>query len=201
MSKWQVLERGIALTLMTCVLAGCAGSSPTPIIIVPAETSTPIPVFPTATRPIPTPVAPTATTAPTITATEQSNTTELATTPEETTTPSPVAATENPMNQPFLMRIDKISVIVGRGTYLEGRVARGTLQGNDGVEILGPQNSVIQTTVLGVFISSTVRDQVIVGDYAGVLVQNVETTNVSPGMVLAAAGGYDTYEEALQELQ
>ena len=199
MSKWQVLERGIALTLMTCILGGCVGSSPTPIIIVPTGTIAPRPALPTATRPIPTPVAPTATTPPTSTA--QSNTTELATTPEETITPSPVVATENPMDRPFLMRIDKISVIVGRGTYLEGRVARGTLQGNDEVEILGPQNSVIRTTVLGVFISSTVRDQVIVGDYAGVLVQNVEVTNVSPGMVLAGAGGYDTYEEALQELQ
>jgi elongation factor Tu len=99
------------------------------------------------------------------------------------------------------MRIDRISVVTGRGTLLEGTVARGTLRGNESVDILGPSKDTIHSTVLVVLISGTVRDQVQVGDYAGILVQNVAITAVSPGMLLAAAGGYDTHEEAIQELQ
>ena len=99
------------------------------------------------------------------------------------------------------MRIDRISVIVGRGTLLEGRVANGTLQANGDVEILSPQNDVISVTVLATLISNVMRDQVTVGDYAGILVGGVEATNLSPGMLLAEAGQFKSYEEALQQLQ
>lgn len=198
MSKWQAIKRGVALTIVTSVLWGCGGGSPTPIIIVPA-TVTAVPVIPTVAQPIPTTIPPTGTKMPATPT--QLTTTELTTTADETSTPEPVVATVNPMDRPFLMRIDRISVITGRGTLLEGSVARGTLQANEQVEILGPSNNIINTTVLVVLISSVVRDQVVVGDYAGILVQNVEATEVSLGMVLAEAGGYDTYDEALQELQ
>ena len=99
------------------------------------------------------------------------------------------------------MKIDRISVIVGRGTLLEGRVANGTLQGNGTVEILGPQNNVISPTVLAILISNTVTDQVTVGDYAGILVGGVEPTDLSPGRLLAEAGEFESYEEALLQLQ
>jgi len=99
------------------------------------------------------------------------------------------------------MRIDRISVIVGRGTLLEGRVANGTLQANSSVEILGPQNNVISPTVLAILVSNITRDQVTVGDYAGILVGDIEATDLSPGMLLAEAGEFKSYEEALQQLQ
>jgi translation elongation factor EF-Tu-like GTPase len=99
------------------------------------------------------------------------------------------------------MRIDRISVIVGRGTLLQGRVANGTLQANGNVEILGPRNEVISVPVLAILISNTVRDQVTVGDYTGILVGGIEATDLSPGMLLAAAGEFESYEEALQQLQ
>ena len=99
------------------------------------------------------------------------------------------------------MKIDRISVIVGRGTLLEGRVANGTLQVNGNVEILRPQNNVISPTVLAILISNVMRDQVTVGDYAGILVGGIEATDISPGMLLAEAGAFESYEEALQQLQ
>jgi len=199
MSKWQVIERSIVFILITAVLWGCGGGSPTPIIIVPPTTVNSAPVMPTVARPLPTTIPPTATIAPAIPT--QLTTTELATTAEVTTTPEPAVPTENPMNRPFLMKIDRISVVTGRGTLLEGTIARGTMQGNQSVEILGASKDTIHTTALAVLISGTVRDQVVVGNYAGILVQYLEATNVSPGMVLAEAGGYDSYEEAIQELQ
>ncbi|HJS19247.1 MAG TPA: hypothetical protein VJ785_10905, partial [Anaerolineales bacterium] len=76
-----------------------------------------------------------------------------------------------------------------------------TLQGGDDVDIFGPQGQTLDTSVLAVLISSIVRDQVTVGDYAGILVENVDTTIVSPGTLLSAAGEYESYEEALQAFE
>ena len=197
MNKWRAIKRGIALFLITSVLWGCGGGTPTPIIVPAPATS--VPVIPTVVRPISTRILATATPAGAIAT--QFTTTELTTTAEGTTTLEPNVPTENPMDRPFLMKIDRISVIVGRGTLLEGSVVHGSLQPNEPVEILRPSNDSIHTNVLAVLISSALRDQVAVGDYAGILVQNVSATDVSPGMVLAVAGRYDTYEEAMQELQ
>lgn len=99
------------------------------------------------------------------------------------------------------MKIDRISVIVGRGTLLEGRVANGTLQINSNLDILGPQNNVISTTALAILVSNIMRDQVTVGDYASILVGGIEVTDVLPGMLLTEAGQFDSYEEAFQQLQ
>jgi translation elongation factor EF-Tu-like GTPase len=102
------------------------------------------------------------------------------------------------------MRIDRISMIVGRGTLLEGRVANGTLQSNDDVEILSPpnmvQHNVINPTVLALLISTIGREQVTVGDYAGILVGDIKATDLRPGMLLAKKGAFKSYEEALQQL-
>jgi translation elongation factor EF-Tu-like GTPase len=198
MSHRQVLQWGIAITLVMFFLSGCAGASPTPIVIAPAPTSTPVPPIPTAALPVATDIPPTE--IPPTAATELTAT-DLTTTAEGTATLGTVPATENPTDQPFLMKIDKFSVIVGRGILLEGRVVHGTLRGNDSVEILGPQNKVLSSSVLAVLISNTARDQVTVGDYAGILVPAIQPSELSPGMVLAAAGAFTSYEDALQELQ
>ena len=92
-------------------------------------------------------------------------------------------------------------MIVGRGTLLEGRVANGTLQATGAVEIISPQNKVISPSLLAIFISNAPRDQVTVGGYAGILVGGIEPTSLSPGMLLAAAGEYKSYEEAIQQLR
>ena len=199
MSQRQARQWGVAITLAMFLLGGCEGASPTPIVIAPAPTSAPPPSIPTATA-VP-PILPTEISEISPTASTELAATDLTTTVEQTATPGTVPATEKPIDQPFLMKIDKFSVIVGRGILLEGRVVHGTLRGNDGVEILGPQNKVISTNVLAVLILNTVRDQVTVGDYAGILVQGIEPSELSLGLVLAATGAFTSYEEALQELQ
>jgi translation elongation factor EF-Tu-like GTPase len=191
MSHQQVKLLTITITLVMSLLSACAGSTPTPIVIIPEAASTPIPPIPT--RELPPPAIETE--IPTTVATE-----DLTTTAEPTATIDPAAPTEDPLEQPFLMRIDRVSVIVGRGTLVEGRVARGILQANSAVEILGPQNSVVSSSVLAVLISNALRDQVSVGEYAGILLQGIEANEVIPGMLLSEAGTYDSYEEALQEL-
>src|SRR5215213_3769603 len=197
MSQRQMRQWRVAIILGMLLLGGCGSASPTPIVIAPAPTLTPLP-------PIATAAVPVATDAPTdipATAATALTDTDLTTTPEGTATLGTVPATANPIDQPFLMKIDKFSLIVGRGMLLEGRVVHGTLHGNDSVEILGPQNKVISTSVLAVLISNTARDQVTVGEYAGILVPVLQPSELSPGMVLAAAGAFASYEDALEELQ
>jgi translation elongation factor EF-Tu-like GTPase len=203
MSQRQVRQWRVAIILGMLLLAGCGSTTPTPIVIAPAPTLTPLPPVPapalaTATTVPPTDLPPTVATELTATDLTAAN---LTTTAEGTATLGTVPATENPIDQPFLMKIDKFSLIVGRGMLLEGRVVHGTLHGNDSVEILGPQNKNLSTSVLAVLISNTARDQVTVGDYAGVLVPVMQPSELSPGMVLAATGAFASYEDALQELQ
>lgn len=198
MSQRQVQQWGITITVVMLLLGGCEGASPTPIVIAPAPASTSVPPIPTAALPRATAVPPTEILP---TASTELTAIDLTTTVEQTATVGIVSPTKNPIDQPFLMKIDKFSVIVGRGILLEGRVVHGTLRGNDSVEILGPQNEVLSTSVLVVLISNTARDQVTVGDYAGILVPGIQPGELSPGMALAAAGAFTSYEEALQELQ
>jgi translation elongation factor EF-Tu-like GTPase len=99
------------------------------------------------------------------------------------------------------MKIDRISVVVGRGILLEGRVANGTLQTGGSVEILTPTGNIIRPSLLGILVSNTLRDQVSVGDYAGILVGSIEATGLSPGMLLVKAGEFESYQEALLQFQ
>jgi len=199
MNYKQIRSWGIVMILGISFLSGCAGATPTPAIIVPASTPTPLPPQPPAALPTATDLPPTIPAQPT--AATQMTGTELTTTPDGTVTSTPIVPTVNPSDQPFLMKIDRVSVVVGRGILLEGRVAHGTLQGSAGVEILGPQNTVLNPAVLAILISNTVQNQVTVGDYAGILVQGVEVSEVSPGMLLAESGAYNSYEDAIQQLQ
>lgn len=195
----KMRQWGIVIIMGMSLLSGCAGASPTPDVLPPEAAPTPLPPQPPAAQPIATQVPSTDTAQPTVAA--QSTGTELTTTPDGTVTSTPIVPTVNPSDQPFLMKIDRVSVVVGRGILLEGRVAHGTLLGGAGVEILGSQNVVLNPAVLAILISSTVQNQVTVGDYAGILVQGVEVSEVSPGMLLAESGAYNTYEEAVQQLQ
>ena len=195
MSHQQIFKWGIAIPLVLSLLSGCGGASPTPIVIAPVPSSTPIPAVPPAVLPRATAIPVTATTGPG--SGEPTATAEG----EGTVTVEASPTRQDPIDRPFLMKIDRISVIVGRGTLLEGRVANGTLDANSQVEILGPQSNAISPTVLAILISNIARDQVTVGDYAGILVGDIVATDLSPGMLLAEAGEYKSYEEALQQLQ
>ena len=193
MIRQQISKWSISFTLVMSLLSACGAASPTPVEIAPIPTSTPLP-------PLPRAALPRATAIP-ATATKEPVSLEPTTSPEGTLTPKPSPTLKDPIDRPFLMRIDRISVIVGRGTLLEGRVANGTLQATGAVEIISPQNKVISPSLVAIFISNTPRDHVTVGGYASILVGGIEATSLSPGMLLAAAGEYKSYEEALQQLQ
>jgi translation elongation factor EF-Tu-like GTPase len=195
----HVLRWGIAITFVISLLSGCAGGSPTTIALPPAPTSTPLPSVPQASAilPRPSPIPTIANTGPFPAA---DTATPITPTTEGTVEVEPSPTLPPPIDRPFLMRIDRISVVVGRGILLTGRVANGTLQAGGTVEILSP-HAVIRPDLLTILISNAARDQVTVGDYASILIGGVEATNLSPGMLLAEAGEYESYEEALTQLQ
>jgi translation elongation factor EF-Tu-like GTPase len=194
-----VYRWGIATLVAAGLLSGCGNATPTPVFENPAPTSVPAQPQPPAVQSFPTeaPVTdePAAGASPAAAAT-----TDGTTTPDGTATVEITATRARPLDLPFLMKIDRVSAIVGKGTLLEGRVANGTLQGNSAVEILGPQGQSIDTQVLAILISTIPREQVTVGDYAGILVESLDATQVAPGMLLTEAGQYQSYEEALPNL-
>ncbi len=197
MSLHPLIKWGIVMITLMSLLTGCEAATPTPILIAP-DISTPIP--PSAPqvivqRPA---VKSTATKSASFAGNQAPAPTAEGTPSAE---PSPTATAANPLDRPFLMKIDRISVVTGRGLLLQGRVADGTLQANGSVEILSAQNKAISPTVLAVLIANTMRDQVKVGDYAGILVGGIQLTDVSPGMLLAATGKYKNYQAALEQAQ
>jgi hypothetical protein len=193
-----VFHGGMAILLIS-LLSGCGGAESTPVVPFQEGPAATAPVLPTAIQAVPTEIPPTD--EPATVGNTPAGTSDPALTPDGTVTVT-VTSTQAPaVDLPFLMRIDRISNIVGRGTLLEGQVAHGTLSSNGSVEILGPQGQAVSAGVLALLISNVVRDQVTVGDYAGILVEGLDPAQLSPGMLLAESGEYNSYEEALQELQ
>ncbi len=197
MSPHPLIKWSIVMLVLLSLLTGCEAATPTPVLIAP-DTSTPLP--PPAPqvilqRPA---VKATATKSGSFPGDQGAAPTAEGTPSAE---PSATATPANPVDRPFLMKIDRISVVTGRGILLQGRVSAGMLQANGSVEILSSQNKSVSPTVLAVLIANTIRDQVKVGDYAGILVSGIQLTDVSPGMLLAATGKYKNYQAALQQVQ
>jgi hypothetical protein len=169
MNRHQLIQRGLVMIAVLALISGCAGALPSPGLteLPPAAPLQPpiqpqavpqaaVPqanVIPKTGSSGPYPANPTATPAGTGTVTV-------------TVTPTLAA----PLNRPFLMKIDHISAVTGLGLLLQGRVANGTLRAGNTVEVLGVQSTAVPLTVQSVLIGNTPRNEVTVGDYAGVLV-------------------------------
>jgi elongation factor Tu len=99
-----------------------------------------------------------------------------------------------PVDQPFLMPIEDVFSIKGRGTVVTGRIERGIVKVNDTVEIVGikPTRSTVAT---GVEMFKKLLDQGEAGDNVGVLLRGIERTDVERGMVLAKPGSIKPHTE------
>ena len=93
-----------------------------------------------------------------------------------------------PVDEPFLMPVEDVFSITGRGTVATGRVERGVVKLSDEVEIVGlkPQSS--KTVVTGVEMFRKLLDQAEAGDNIGVLLRGVQRTDIERGQVLAKPG-------------
>jgi elongation factor Tu len=92
------------------------------------------------------------------------------------------------VDKPFLMPIEDVFAIKGRGTVVTGRVERGRVKVGDEVEIIGLRDEVRKTVVTGVEMFRKTLDEGIAGDNIGCLLRGIERTEVERGEVLAKPG-------------
>ncbi|KYH33694.1 elongation factor Tu [Neomoorella mulderi] len=95
---------------------------------------------------------------------------------------------ERDVDKPFLMPIEDVFTITGRGTVTTGRVERGKVKVGDEVEIIGLRDQVRKTVVTGVEMFRKILDEAVAGDNIGTLLRGVERKEVERGMVLAKPG-------------
>ena len=98
--------------------------------------------------------------------------------------PDPVRETD----KPFLMPVEDVFTITGRGTVVTGRVERGVINVNEEVEIVGIKTTTTKTTVTGVEMFRKLLDQGQAGDNVGLLVRGVKREDVERGQVVVKPG-------------
>ncbi len=94
---------------------------------------------------------------------------------------------ERPIDQPFLMPVEDVFSISGRGTVATGRVERGIIKVGDEVEIVGIKDTT-KTTVTGVEMFRKLLDQGQAGDNVGILLRGTKREEIERGQVLAKPG-------------
>jgi len=95
---------------------------------------------------------------------------------------------ERAADKPFLMPVEDVFSITGRGTVATGRVERGTVKVQETVEIVGLAEETRSTVVTGVEMFRKLLDQAIAGDNIGVLLRGVQRADIERGQVLAKPG-------------
>ena len=105
--------------------------------------------------------------------------------------PDPQRATD----KPFLMPVEDVFSITGRGTVATGRVERGVLHVNDEVEIVGIHEETRKTVVTGVEMFRKLLDEAQAGDNIGALLRGVQRTEIERGQVLVKPGSVNCHKK------
>ena len=95
---------------------------------------------------------------------------------------------QRPTDQPFLMPIEDVFTITGRGTVATGRVERGTIHLNEEVEIVGIKEEIQKTTVTGIEMFRKLLDEGQAGDNIGALLRGIKREDVERGQCLIKPG-------------
>jgi len=99
-----------------------------------------------------------------------------------------------PVDQPFLMPVEDVFAIKGRGTVVTGRIERGKVKVGEEIEIVGIRET-RKTTVTGVEMFKKLLDEGLAGDNVGCLLRGVERDDVIRGQVLAAPGSITPHKK------
>ncbi|WIM71296.1 elongation factor Tu [Corynebacterium suedekumii] len=102
---------------------------------------------------------------------------------------------ERETDKPFLMPIEDIFTITGRGTVVTGRVERGSLNANEDVEIIGIKDKSTTTTVTGIEMFRKLLDYTEAGDNCGLLLRGIKREDVERGQVIIKPGAYTPHTE------
>ena len=106
---------------------------------------------------------------------------------------------ERPVDQPFLMPVEDVFNIEGRGTVATGRVERGILKKMEEIEIIGLKDTV-KTTVTDIEMFRKLLDEARAGDNVGVLLRGIKKEDVERGQVLAKPGSVKAYKKFKAEV-
>ena len=101
---------------------------------------------------------------------------------------------ERQTDKPFLMPVEDVFTITGRGTVASGRIDRGTVKVGDEVEIVGLVDKVLKSVVTGLEMFHKTLDLGEAGDNVGVLLRGIDRDQVVRGQVLAAPGSIQTHK-------
>ena len=101
---------------------------------------------------------------------------------------------------PFLMPVEDVFSITGRGTVATGRIERGVINSNDSVEIIGMQTEKLTSTVTGVEMFRKILDRGEAGDNVGLLLRGIEKSDIRRGMVVAKPGSITPHTKFKAEI-
>jgi len=99
------------------------------------------------------------------------------------------------IDKDFLMPVEDVFSITGRGTVATGRIERGRIKVGEAIEIVGLQDAPLASTVTGVEMFRKLLDQGEAGDNAGLLLRGIEKNQVRRGMVLCKPGSITPHTE------
>ena len=100
-----------------------------------------------------------------------------------------------PIDQPFLMSVEDVFSITGRGTVATGRIERGIIKVGEACEIVGLMDTPMSSTVTGVEMFKKLLDQGQAGDNAGLLLRGIEKKDIRRGMVICKPGSITPHTE------
>ena len=100
-----------------------------------------------------------------------------------------------PVDMPFLMSVEYVFSITGRGTVATGRIERGRIKVGEGVEIVGLMPTAMTSTVTGVEMFKKLLDEGEAGDNAGLLLRGIEKKDIRRGMVICKPGSITPHTE------
>jgi elongation factor Tu len=104
------------------------------------------------------------------------------------------------MDKPFMMSVEDVFSIKGRGTVVTGRMDRGVVKVGDPAEIVGLKEKSTSTVVTGVEMFHKQLDEGIAGDNLGLLLRGIERTDVERGQVVAKPGSITPHKKFLAEV-
>jgi elongation factor Tu len=111
-----------------------------------------------------------------------------------------IAQPERDIERPFLMPVEDVFSIKGRGTVVTGRVERGQMTPNQEIEIVGLSDEIRKVVVTSMEMFHKTLDEVLAGDNAGLLLRGIGREEVERGQVMAAPGSITPHTEFMSEV-
>jgi len=104
------------------------------------------------------------------------------------------------VDKPFLMPIEDVFTITGRGTVATGRIETGVINSGEAVDILGMGDAKLSSTVTGVEMFRKILDRGEAGDNVGLLLRGIEKTQIKRGMVICKPGSTKPHQDFKAEI-